>query len=73
MDMDELKVIIFAVMILGYSATAIGLIAQGCYKVLNQRDILANRRKAIVIERPVIRQAWTRAILRTVNTSCSVT
>jgi len=71
--MDELKVIIFAVMIFGYLATAIGLIAQGCYKVLNQGDILANRRKASVFERPVNRRAWTRAIARTVNTSCSIT
>jgi len=60
--MDELKFIIFAAMILGYSAVGIGLIVQGCYKVLNPGDILANRRKASVFERPVNRKAWTRAI-----------
>jgi hypothetical protein len=73
MDMDELKVIIFAVMIFGYSATGIGLIAQGCYRVLHPADSFANRRKASVFEKPVNRRAWTRAIVRTVNTSCSIT
>ncbi len=60
--MDELKFIIFAAMILGYSAVGLGLIIQGCYEVLNLRDILAKRQKASVFERPVNRKAWTRAI-----------
>jgi hypothetical protein len=60
--MDELKFIIFAAMILGYSAVGLGLIVLGCYKVLNLGDILAKRRKSSVFERPVNRQAWTRAI-----------
>ena len=60
--MDELKFIIFTAMILGYSALGLGLIVQGCYKVLNLGDTLAKRRKASVFERPVNRQAWTRAI-----------